>query len=70
MSKIQSVLFNKNMWTKSQSIAKLKHMKLKNIKPVHETANFYRYRIINPSKFSRFRVIKLRHGIEFVIGFY
>lgn len=70
MSEIQSVIFNKHIWTKKEAIKFLKKNNLKNIKPVHETVNFYRYRIRKPEKFKYFRLKKIPIGIEMVIGFF
>lgn len=69
-SDIHSVQFDKTKWTPARALAWLKDHDLKNIKPVHETANFYRYRIIDPRFFRSFITKKLDNGIELILGFY
>jgi len=69
-SDIHSVLFDKTKYTPTQALKWLKDHNLKNIKPVHETINYYRYRIIDPDVFRSFITKKLKNGIELIIGFY
>lgn len=69
MSAIQAVLFNKHFWTPDMALAELTAHGLYPIKPVRETANYYRYRLIEPGQFRTFVTKKTRYGIEFVIGF-
>ena len=69
-SHIQSVLFDIHKWTPSHAKEWLRNNNLHPIKPVHKTLNFMRYRIEKPEHFHRFRIKKVKGGIEFVIGFY
>ena len=67
-SEIQAVLF-KN--TTTENARKwLSKKKLKPIKRVHKTKNYYRYRINNPKKYKRMRFKKINENISFIIGFY
>ena len=65
---IQSVLFNKKYFTKEESKNWLVRHKLNPIKPVHETKNNYRYRLLDPKMFKYFRTRKISLGIDLVIG--
>ena len=69
-SEIQSMLFDKQIYSQSQAKAFLKKNGLKPIKKVHVTKNKLRYRIRPPGKFKKFRIKKIEKGIEAVIGFY
>lgn len=68
-SKIQAIIFKKENWTKKSSSRKVKDLGFTPIKPVHETINYYRYRIEDPSKFDHFRIKSNSHGYSLVIGF-
>jgi hypothetical protein len=59
MSEIQSVLFNKDYFTKTQAKQWLS-----------ETKNLYRYRQTEPNKYRNFRMKRIDDGIQFVLGFY
>ena len=78
MSRVQSVSFLRaDNWPLEQRHEFLKKYKLKPIKRVHTTDNFYRYRIKDPQEFGRFitkRVYSHAHSrkgkeILLVIGF-
>lgn len=49
MSKIQSIIFNKNMYTDKEAEEWIKDHGIKPIKKVHLSKNYYRFRIINPN---------------------
>ena len=48
-SKIQSVLFKKSNWNTTKARNWLKKNKIKPMKRVHTTLNYYRYRILKPN---------------------
>jgi hypothetical protein len=69
---VQAVAFDKSIWSRASSadwIAKNARHLGGPIKPVHETANMYHYRLIEPSTFSNFRTIKPSPGIVMTIGY-
>jgi hypothetical protein len=67
---IQNIMFKKKYFTLNQANHYIKKHHYKPIKEVHETDNFYRYRLAEPSLFKRFRVLKLkRKGIRLTVGF-
>lgn len=68
-SEIQAVMFSKNDWNDEQAKRKLKSMGLHPIKPVHETANYLRYRIQDPGYYTRFAIKPTSKGMKLVIGF-
>jgi hypothetical protein len=68
MSEVQAVLFRKDFFTPKSAHEWLEKHKMTLLKPFHETSNFYRGRINEPSKYSRF--VTQKHGpVEFVLGF-
>lgn len=69
MSEVQAVLFDKDMWTRSSSLRELYKLGFHPIKPVHETANKYRYRMEDPNMYKRLRTKHGQKGITFIIGF-
>ncbi len=68
MSQVQSVRFHKNFFTKKTSKEWLKKYGIKPIKPVHETEEWYMYRILDPKKFSTFFVKELRPGLHLILA--
>lgn len=71
-SNIQSVLFNKHKYTLKQTEEWLKksNPKIIPIKNVHETKNFYRYRIKIPDyEKNHYITFPLNNGIYFVLGY-
>ena len=66
---IQAVLFpiDDKYKLSSTRLNILKHLNLQPLKKVHKTQHYYRYRIIEPDKFTRFHTIK-KNDILFVIG--
>lgn len=69
-SKIQSVLFPIKKYSIEDARKWLNKEKLKPIKRVHKTDNFYRYRIENPKDFQKFTIKTLNNEIELIIGWY
>jgi hypothetical protein len=69
-SDIQSVIFYKRLWKKSDAAKWLKNHKFSNAK-VDSTRNTLRFRQSDPTKFKRFTIKSApEKGILFVIGFY
>jgi len=71
MSFIQSVRFNKKYFTYNQACNWLKKYKIKPIKPVDETKNWYRFRIEEPdykNYYYRTKVVE-KGKLHFIIGF-
>ena len=58
MIEIQSIIFNKSIWTQPMARSWLKLHNFKNIKPVHVTKNFLRYRIRKPT-YNKYRIKKI-----------
>lgn len=68
--RIQSILFDKHIWTKSASANWLVQHSYKTSfygKRVEVTANRYRYRQLAPKKGAKYRIKKLPGGIELVL---
>ncbi|MFA5154131.1 MAG: DUF5661 family protein, partial [Clostridia bacterium] len=65
---IQSIIFDKDKFTKGQSIKWLAKNDYKTA--VHVTDDYYRYRQIEPSEFNKdtFRTIELDKGIKAIVG--
>jgi hypothetical protein len=68
-STIQSVLFDKTIWSLDDAKKWLRQHRIVPIKKVHSTKYFYRFRIKEPNEFIRFITKKIAHGVELVIGF-
>lgn len=67
MSQIQAFLFDKNYYnTKSAARWLAFHGKIP-IKSVHTTNNYYRYRMIEPVKYGKYRTIYIDKGIMAVV---
>lgn len=69
-SKVQAVLFKKRYWKLSSSMKWLKEHNFKPIKKMHETPEYYRYRLREPTKFKRLRTITnpKYKSVKFIIG--
>jgi len=65
---IQSVLFDKHLWSQEQARKYLIKHGLKD-NGVDETENFFRYRQEEPPKDSRYYNKTLRGGVEYVIHY-
>lgn len=69
-SDIQSIIFDKKVFTQRKAVEWLYKHGFYITKPVDETKNTYRYRQIEPKYFQVMRTIKLTDGIKAVLGFY
>lgn len=73
MSQVQAVLIRKHpdfYLSKSQALSYVRSLGFEPIKKVHETPYFYRFRLQDPEKFSRFITLKRNRLVDYVIGFY
>jgi len=63
---IQSVLFDRNLWSKEQAI---KYLELHHFMDngVDETENEYRYRQVEPDSSKRYFTKTLKHGVQYII---
>ena len=68
-SYVQSLLFDKNKYTLKHTEDWIKNNKYKPIKQVHETKNYYRYRISKPN-YKKYRMLNTNEGIKIILGFY
>ena len=70
MSSPQAIIFKKTHFTKRSSANWLKYHGFKLIEKVHETVNYYRYRLKQPDEeFFDYRIIPLDNGIKMVCEF-
>ena len=65
---IQSVLFDKHLWSLEQTRKYLKTHHFKDM-GVDETENFYRYRQFDPPHDSKYYTKVLKGGVEMVIHY-
>ncbi len=65
---LQSILFDKEIYTPKYITKWLKAHNLRLDKPLHETDNYYRVRIRNPENYESFRTKKITPYLYFVIG--
>lgn len=65
---IQSILINKRLLNKVKAKEYVKKMGYKPIKKVHETKNYYRFRINDPSLFDVFVTKKINDTVTIVFG--
>jgi len=63
---IQSIIFNKKYYYPNDTKEVLNNLKIKPIKDIHETKNYYRYRINNPNKDKKYRTYDTGYGIKIV----
>ena len=68
-SQIQALNFIKSYWTPKEAKKWLFKHNFEPIKHVDITPHLYRYRLVPPSTFRKFRIKKLTPSIEAVIGF-
>lgn len=66
---VQSITFDKNVWTILGAHQWMIKHRFYPIKSPDITRNRLRFRLENPSKFSRFITKVLPKGIELIIGF-
>lgn len=66
-SKMQNIMFDKSMWSQKEARKWLSKHGYAPIKAVHVTKNFLRYRLREPRKGAKYRIIKFGKGIESTI---
>ena len=64
---IQSVIFDKNMWSSKSSSVWLMQHNLHPIKRMHETNNYYRYRLMEPDNTKKYTTYNIGNGIKLII---
>ena len=70
MYSVQAVLIHKKRgMTKKKALTLVHSLGYKPIKDVHETKNYYRYRIADPKKFRGFITKKLNAIVSLVVGY-
>ena len=69
MSEIQAILFPKDRFTPAQARAWLREHHNIPIKRAHQTKNYIRYRLTDPTKYSRYSTKITREGVELIIGY-
>ena len=70
MSEIQAVIFEKKYFTPDKARYWLKKHKIKRMKKVRITKNYYRYRITNPKKYKNFIIKPIyKDNVKLVIGY-
>jgi len=70
MTDLQAILFKKSHYSKRSSANWLKYHGYKPIKKVHETVNYYRYRLTEPDEeIYNYRLIPINDGIKMVVQF-
>jgi len=69
-NKIQAVIFNKHVWTTASARQWLQTHNYTPIKDVHETKNYYRYRIQPPETFRGYYSLPMNKypGVILIIG--
>jgi len=72
---IQAILIHKNIndgnhITKSKAKQYIKSLGIIPIKQVHETKNYYRFRLMDPKQFKGFVTRKQNDIVSFVVGYY
>ncbi len=68
---LQSIRFDKKIWTKKQATEKVKKLGLKvSVRPNPQYKNYHSFRQIQPGKFFKtsFRTEKKRGGIILIVG--
>lgn len=65
---LEAILFDKAYFTKNEAFKWLNKNGYKPLK-IHETDNFYRFRLIEPIRGARYRIKKIFPGIEFLFMF-
>ena len=67
-STIQSVAFERELWTPSDAKEWLKNHNFIPIKKVHPNRRFLRYRLAKPAQFRTFHVKVLPDGVRLILG--
>jgi len=65
---IQAIIFDNTKWTDKTAKKWLREHNYVQIKPVHRTKNFLRYRLRPPELFKSFYIKKIGNGIELILG--
>jgi hypothetical protein len=68
MSKVQSVLFDRDIFTPEAAIIWLVKHNFK-VKKIDITKNLYRFRQYHPDKNARYRIKQLPNGVSLVLEF-
>lgn len=69
-SNIQAILFDRELWDPVRAFNWLNEHNLRSMEKFHVTKKKIRFRMADPSGFSRLRTKNIGHGIQFVFGFY
>jgi hypothetical protein len=64
---VQSVIIDKRLYSFAQAINYINLHGYK-LKKVDETANFYRFRQLDPDSFKKYFIKDLHNGVKLVIG--
>ena len=67
---VQSIIFDKTIWSPKSSANWLMEHKFHPIKKMRETKHFYRFRLQAPDKEKRYTTQHIGNGIKFIISFY
>jgi hypothetical protein len=67
MVNIQAILFDKNYFNLEDTKIYLKKHRHKPIKEVHESQNYYRYRLFEPKKGDKYFTKVVKPGIKYII---
>jgi hypothetical protein len=70
MSKTQAIILSKEFFTEMEAEKWIMFHRYHPIKPVHETKQYYRFRLENPRDFSHFITKEIEDGVKLIIGFY
>jgi hypothetical protein len=65
---LQSILFSRDIWTIREANSYLVHHQMFPKKDVHVTKSYYRYRLMDPKKYTNFYSKQLKNGITLVYG--
>ena len=68
MSDIQSVIIDKRSFSLAQAINYINLHGYK-LKKIDETANYYRFRQLDPELFKKYFINDLHNGVKLVVGY-
>lgn len=68
MSDIQSVIIDKRSFSLAQAINYINLHGYK-LKKIDETANYYRFRQLDPELFKKYFIKDLHNGVKLVVGY-
>jgi hypothetical protein len=69
MSKIQSVLFDRNLYTTTDALRWVNRHRIIPLKKAEIGPRYIHIRVRNPREFERIRTLNIAHGIELRVGF-